>query len=159
MSEALEMGPRNDPLGFARRSRENLRIIEERFEAIGEGHVVTQVVQSLLAYIVFPKEKKYYANLAHYTVQQIYGDNPPFVQVLGDTPDMGELLRHLRNAVCHGLVIFHGTGPQGGDSRKLEEIFIEFADRVNAKSPIYWQILIEGVQLRSFMFNMIERGI
>jgi hypothetical protein len=154
----LEMGPRNDPLGFAQRSYVNLRIIEQCLEEKGEGHVVTQLVQSLLAYIVFPKEKNYYDNLKSYTIQQVYGDNPPFVQMVGKTNNMNQLLRHLRNAVSHGLVVFHGSGPYGSNSRKLEEIFIEFSDRQDDDSPIDWQILIEGVRLRAFMFDMIERG-
>lgn len=55
MSETLEMAPRNDPLGFAQRSYINVRIIGQGLEEKGEGHVVTQLVQSILGYIVFQK--------------------------------------------------------------------------------------------------------
>jgi hypothetical protein len=159
MSHEIKMGRRNDPLGFAQRARENLRIIEESLASKGEGHVVTQVVQSLLAFIVFPKEKHFYDKLKAEPIADMYGNNPPFVQMIGKTNNMNQLLRHLRNAVAHGLVVFHGHGPEGADSRKLEEIFIEFSDREDENSPLNWQILIEGPQLRTFMFEMIARGI
>jgi hypothetical protein len=71
---------------------------------------------------------------------------------------MWQLLRHMRNAVCHGLVNFHGTGPDSSNSRKLEEIFIEFSDRPHANDPIGWQIIIEGVDLRRFIFHLIDEG-
>jgi hypothetical protein len=59
-SHEMSMNPRNDPIGFAQRAHENLRIIEASQSVIGEGHVVTQLVMSLFAFIVFPKEKKKY---------------------------------------------------------------------------------------------------
>jgi hypothetical protein len=83
---------------------------------------------------------------------------PRPIQIIGTTYTVGQLLRHMRNAVCHGLVIFHGTGPDSSNSRKLEEISIQFSDRVNAYNPINWQIAIEGVDLRSFLFHLIDEG-
>jgi hypothetical protein len=156
--DKLELGPRNDPIGFAQRSYMNLRIIEKSLEKTGEGHVVTQLVQSLLSYIVFPKERRFYDYIKHISLDEIYGAERPFVQMIGKTNNLNQLLRHLRNAVGHGLVVFHGSGPHGSDSRKLEEIFIEFGDREDPNGPLDWQILIEGVHLRTFMFNMIERA-
>ena len=159
MSHTLKLGRRNDPLGFAFRARENLRIIEESPADKGEGHVVTQVVQSLLAFLVFPKERHFYDKLKAEPIDRIYGGDLPFVQMIGTTNNMNQLLRHMRNAVAHGLITFHGHGPEGADSRKLEEIFIEFADRSHPNRPIDWQILIEGPKLRAFMFDLILRGI
>jgi hypothetical protein len=53
-----EMPSRNEVLGFAARTRENLDCIERAFMDKGSGHVVTQLVSSLLGLIVFPHEKK-----------------------------------------------------------------------------------------------------
>ena len=53
---------------------------------------------------------------------------------------------------------FHGTGPDLSDSRKLEEIFIEFSDKPHANNPIDLQIVIEGVDLRRFIFHLIDEG-
>jgi hypothetical protein len=62
----------------------------------------------------------------------------------------------MRNAVSHGLVVFHGRGPAGADSRELSEIAIEFSDRQNEERPVDWQIIIEGVQLQAFLYRMVE---
>jgi HEPN pEK499 p136 len=159
-SHPLVMEPRNDPIGFAKRSHENLRLIEEGLAERGEGHVVTQLVQSLLAYLVFPKERGYYSQINTLKLSDLEERGwPRPVQIIGTTKEnVGDLLRHMRNAVCHGLVIFHGTGPDESNSRKLEEIFIEFSDRANADSPINWQVAIEGVDLRRFLFQLIDEA-
>ena len=154
---AMEMAPRNDPLGFMQRSQQNLRLIEERYADKKEGHVVTQLVQSLLAFVVFPKAKHYYETMDHLTLDYLeeYGWPRP-EQKIGKTNTLRELLWHMRNAVSHGLVVFHGHGPDGSNSRELSEISIEFSDRPNETSPFNWQIVIEGLHLRAFVFRMIE---
>jgi len=40
----------------------------------------------------------------------------------------------------------------------LEEIFIEFSDKPHANNPIDLQIVIEGVDLRRFIFHLIDEG-
>jgi hypothetical protein len=158
---SLVMAERNDPIGFARRSMENLWIIEKSLADRGEGHVVTQLVQSLLAFLVFPKERGYFRlmNAVQLSALEEKGWPRP-LQIIGETKDAGDLIRHMRNAVCHGLVVFHGTGPDGSNSRKLEEIFIEFSDRPPhpPNSPINWQVAIEGVDLRRFLFQLIDQA-
>ncbi|MDP3074736.1 HEPN family nuclease [Bradyrhizobium sp.] len=158
-SHPLVMEPRNDPIGFAKRSQENLRIIEESLADKGEGHVVTQLVQSLLAYLVFPKERGYYTQLNSMQLSTLEQNGwPRPEQIIGTTKDAGDLIRHMRNAVCHGLVVFHGIGPDSSNSRKLEEIFIEFSDRPKPGADINWQVAIEGVDLRRFMFELIHEA-
>jgi MarR family transcriptional regulator, temperature-dependent positive regulator of motility len=56
-ADANGLPSRNDILGFAMRARENLRCIEEAFKASNEGHVVTQLICSLLGLIVFPQQR------------------------------------------------------------------------------------------------------
>jgi HEPN pEK499 p136 len=158
-SHPLTMEPRNDPIGFAKRSRENLRLIEESLADTGEGHVVTQLVQSLLAYLVFPKERGYYAQLNGIQLSTLEKNGwPRPVQMIGTTKHAGDLIRHMRNAVCHGLVVFHGIGSDSSNSRKLEEIFVEFADRPEPRAEINWQVAIEGVDLRHFLFQLIDEA-
>lgn len=160
----LALAPRNDPLGFAQRAHENLQLIEGSYAKDDEGHVVTQLVLTLLAYIVFPKEKRYYATIENVQLaeleQQRRWRRPR--QVIGTTETFGDLIRHMRNAVSHARVKFYGTGPQSSDSRKLEEISIEFSDAPPGKDkdgkekPINWQIVIEGVGLRAFLNQLIQ---
>ena len=46
---------RNDALGFAARTKQNLLMIEKAFEAGEDVHVVTQLVVSLLGLVVYPR--------------------------------------------------------------------------------------------------------
>ena len=155
----MEMAPRNDPLGFMQRSQQNLRLIEEKYADEKEGHVVTQLVQSLLAFVVFPKAKDYYKRTDYLTLDDLEERGwPRPKQTIGETNTLGCLLRHMRNAVSHGRVVFYGGGPDELNARELSEISIEFSDRpIQPKNaPINWQVMIEVVHLRDFVFRMIE---
>ncbi|MDA9453750.1 hypothetical protein XI07_19000 [Bradyrhizobium sp. CCBAU 11445] len=97
--------------GVIQRSRANLELIEATYASEGQGHVVTQLDQSLLAFIVFPKEKHFYESIAQTTLDDLASLGwPSPAQIVGETDTLGQLLRHLRNAVSHGLIIFHGAG-------------------------------------------------
>jgi hypothetical protein len=142
------------------RSQANLELIEAWYSTTNEGHVVTQLVQSLLVFIVFPKEKSYYERLNSIGINQFEKRGwPRPVQIIGATNSLGQLLRHMRNAVAHGLVVFHGTGPEGADARNLDEIFIEFSDKVPGENnPIHWQVAIAGNDLKDFMFMIMREA-
>lgn len=153
-SQSTKLGPRNDPIGLARRSLINLELIEHLYAANKEGHVVTQLVQSLLAIIVFPKEQNLYDRFRQWRLSDLEDDQwPPLIPVIdteADTKTLFDILRHMRNALCHGLVTFYGHGPDGPDSRDVKSIWIEFADRDNFDSPIDWVFRIEGKDLKKF---------
>src|SRR3981081_1247769 len=100
-SHPLTMEPRSDPVGFAKRSRENLRIIEESLGDKGEGHGVTQLVQSLLAYLVFPKERGYYTQLNGIQLSTLEKNGWPRPgQVIGTTKKAGDRIRHHATPGC-----------------------------------------------------------
>lgn len=154
----LTMAPRNDPLGFAERGWSNLTIIEDTFKTQGKGHVVTQLVQTLLSVLVFPKERWFYEYLSKVEISKLEKRDWPLPkQVIGTTSDMNQLLRHMRNAVCHGGVTFYSDAPSGSDSRFVEEITIEFVDRPKRNSDICWKVIMEGKDLRRFLYKIFER--
>lgn len=63
--------PRNDPLGLAQRAWTNLRLVEREYDAKEKGHVVTQLVQSLLTLIVFPKEGIFFEHIESCTLDKL----------------------------------------------------------------------------------------
>jgi hypothetical protein len=151
--QSLRLGHRNDPLGLARRAWENLRLIEKSYSSTKAGHVVTQLIQSLLALVVFPKEQGLLAVFKDWQLDDLEkrGWIRPrlYKNEKNDTHTLFDLLRHMRNAVCHGLVEVIGYGPDGSDSRNLDEISISFSDRQRDK-PIYWIAVIDGRDLKNF---------
>jgi hypothetical protein len=153
----LDLAPRNDPLGLAQRAWTNLSLIERAYDARNEGHVVTQLVQTLLALIVFPKAKEFFDHVSPKLLDDLEESGwPRPKQIIGTTDTLGCLLKHMRNAVCHGHLKFYGDDPKdGANSRKLHEITIEFSDRKN-KSPFDWRVTIEGQDLKRFLWHIFD---
>ena len=122
----LSLAPRNDPLGFAQRALSNLSVIEKKFEqdgVEGRAHVVTQMVQSLLALLVFPQEKGLFKRLDELSAADVAW--LPITELNGKKVKPSESLRRMRNAVCHNSVTFSGASTEGPDSRFVDEIWIE----------------------------------
>lgn len=87
---------------FAQRTFANLQTIENSLQVNNEGYEVTQMVNSLLALIVFPKErhlatgnkskwKKYLSKYVVYPNKNISYDN---------------IMKNLRNAISHSHIFF-----------------------------------------------------
>jgi hypothetical protein len=154
---SLQLAPRNDPIGIGQRAWNNLRLIEQLYDVHKEGHVVTQLVQSVLTIIIFPKEKKFFDHIAHCQLRDLEKRGwPRPKQVIGKTDTLGQLFRHMRNAVCHGLMKFYGDSKDGANSRDLSKISIEFSDRNKDKAPIHWQVIMEGPELRLFLYYIVD---
>jgi HEPN pEK499 p136 len=153
----LELAPRNDPLGLTQRAWRNLNLIEREYEERDEGHVVTQLVQTLLALIVFPKARGFPEHFSLIQMDKLEERGwPRPMQKIGKTETIGGLLKHMRNAVCHGLLKFYGDSKEGSDSRKLSEITIEFSDRKGDKAPIDWKVTMEGQDLKRFLWHIFD---
>ena len=54
--QPFKLPSRNNPSGFAERTRKNLELIERAYSVGADVHVVTQLMLSLLGIIVFPWE-------------------------------------------------------------------------------------------------------
>lgn len=87
---------------FAQRTFSNLKVIEQASKDGNEAYEVTQLVNSLLALIVFPKErcyitsnkgkwKKYLSKYVIYPNKNITYDN---------------IMKNLRNAISHSHILF-----------------------------------------------------
>lgn len=146
--------PRNTRAGLAERAIKNLETIMRAYEVGGDVHVVTQVILSLQAIVVFPWESKAF--------QQIQGrplsDVAALWQIKTDTYNekcvtLGLLIRHVRNAISHRGLLF------SSDSRLLKDVTIEFTDRFEDKKKgihYLWVAEIRGDFLYEFCHYLLQ---
>jgi DNA-binding MarR family transcriptional regulator len=145
------MPSRNDVLGFAARTRENLDCIERTFKDKRSGHVVTQLVSSLLGLVAFPHEKHLDAELKEIRLDRLAVEGWPRWEIRkGKCETLGSLVRRLRNAVAHGRLRF------SSDSRELGEVTIEVEDwHPHAREP-HWRARIGAADLRAFCLRYVD---
>lgn len=136
---------RNDSLGFAERTRENLEFI---LDASGRGkhvHAVTQLVNSMLGLVCFPWQALVLDRAKQVSFDTLLQDGwPQFNVTLGKCDTLHDFLRHLRNAVAHGHMTY------SSDSLNPNEVEIRFEDRRNENSPVNWWALIRAEDLKVF---------
>lgn len=100
----LGLAPRNDPLGLAQRGWANLLLIEKEYSENLHGHVITQLLQSLLTLVIFPKEKEFFEYVSHCTLDDLEKTGWPRPrQIVGETNTLAELFTHMRNAAIDAL--------------------------------------------------------
>ena len=147
----MRFASRNNALGFAARTRKNLDHIEKAYARNVDVHVITQLANSLLGLIVFPKEKNFYSHVKALELQQLEAQGWPQWQIWkGERLTLGDLVDHLRNAVAHGHMAF------SSDDREPGKVTIEVEDyKRNAKVP-YWCARIQADDLRSFCLKFID---
>jgi HEPN pEK499 p136 len=153
------IGPRNDPLGLVRRSISNLELIERSYASHKEGHIVTQLMQTLLMLIVIPKEKGLLDQFRRWRLIDLNEQKWPSLRPIkddeNDTATLYDVLWHMRNSISHGLFTFSGDGAGGSNSRDINEIVVEFQDRNAPTAPIDWELRLEGPEVRK-LCKLIE---
>ncbi len=152
--QAAKDGPlntRNDPFGFARRTMTNLDQIEaQRAAGNKQVHVVTQRVLCLLGLVVYPFQSGFENNLKSLKLEKIAEEGwPTWHTFLGTNKTLGQLVRHLRNAVCHRNLIFLS------DSADPAQVRIQFWDQ-NGKSDPHWRVEISADDLLIFCRKFVE---
>ena len=145
---------RNDPFGFALRTRKNLNCILEAHARSEDVHPVTQVTCSLMGIVVFPWERKHRLEKSKTPLSEIFHDPKLEFDVLkgkGEVETLGEFWCLIRNAACHGRVKF------SSDSKELKEVKITFTsgDKEGEEFEIKWQISMRGDQLLLFCQGLI----
>jgi hypothetical protein len=142
---------RNYALGFAERTRKNLRAIENAYDRHEDVHVVTQLATSLLGLLVFPREKLFMDSVNHLKISTLLQSGWPRWEItVGSSVTLGDLVRHVRNAVTHGHMTF------SSDSRNMDEVQIEFEDYKRGEDKPYWVARIGATDLRSFCLQFID---
>ena len=95
---------RNDPLGFAERTRKNLAALEAVASIGADVHVVTQVTTSLLGLVAYPWEKQVAKQFKASSLQELVQRGwPAWKFLLGTFETLDDLARHLRNAIAHSF--------------------------------------------------------
>jgi len=134
---------RNLTAGFAKRTRKNIEVIEQAYNDCQEGHVVTQLVNSLLGLIVVPWERN--AAFFHDRLGVLEAQGWPRIEVTkGKCDTLGQLVENLRHAVAHGHFGF------SSESRSVDEVVIAFSNRG-------WRAEIKAQDLKRLCSKLCER--
>ena len=139
------LAPRGASLGFAQRTLKNLRHIEEAHANNQDVHVVTQTILSLVGLVVFPWAQGFDTNIRNLKYQILAEQGwPPWSISLGDADTLGQLTRHIRNAVAHRRIVFSSDSLDSGD------VEIQFEDAPSETAPPNWRATIRADQLQIF---------
>jgi len=129
---------------FIARTQKNLIAIECLKEKGGEVYEVTQLLNSMLGLLIFPKERRLYEKIQPKSWDTMVEEGWPLPS--GDNAhvsDLEELIRHMRNAVAHckfNLTTDHD-----------EISSIEFRD-----IPSFWTGVYDVASLRKFVYMFLD---
>jgi len=93
---------------FAERTQKNLHAIEHLLKNGSEVYETTQLVNSMLGLLVFPREE-FVDSIPETPFTLLQRDGWPVPKVLNGFPevkDLRELVRYLRNAIAHFNIVF-----------------------------------------------------
>ena len=144
---------RNDPYGFALRTRKNLDNILAAYDRGADVHPVTQVTCSLMGIAVFPWEHEHKLEDSKLPIAEVFHDPDLEFEVLhGNIKTLGQLWRVIRNAVSHRGVEF------SSDSRELRDVKMLFTSghKKGGQFETKGQISIRGDQLLRFCHGLLD---
>src|SRR5882757_7386725 len=133
--------------GYAMRTRKNLEfIVGVHMAQIGDVHVVTHLVNSLVGLVVFPWERTLPESYRHLLLVDLEEKGwPAWDHGTSARPPktLWQLIMHLRHAVAHGRVEF------SSNSRNLDEVMLSFWNLPPGDAP-RWDDRIRGDDLLEF---------
>ena len=142
---------RNDAIQIVRLTRKNLEYIRSARERGEDVHEVTQLVTSLLGLVVLPKQQYWEEQSWKSKLDELTGQGWPKWDIQkGSADNLGELIKHVRNAASHGRITF------SSDSRELSKVELVLEDAKGENSPPYWRAEIRGDHLYSFCLRFAE---
>ena len=151
---------RNEAIGFALRTRKNLRYVRSAFDQGEDVHVVTHLVNSFLGIVVVPKERYLEEDFWSVGLDELTERGWPKWRITLDDPPknapktetLGALIRHLRNAASHGRFQFTGNA----DSRCLSEVGLLVEDGPPKAKVPNWRSEISGPDLYRFCVQLAD---
>lgn len=161
----IPLNSRNLSSGLAQRTLRNLEFIKGGSATV--VHAVTQVVNSLLALLVFPveKEERFFGKFSgdvFPTVQCSHGSKHPDLVAIQDKlrkqfglsslavvkfdncANVSRFFRRLRNAIVHKHLRFGGSDP---DSKLLADVKVTLGDKPRTASDFDWEIAMTAEDL------------
>jgi HEPN pEK499 p136 len=147
----MEYHDRNTVWGFSSRTIKNLEYLNKAWRAGGDVHVVTQLVTSLLALIVFPYQEIADRNIAELKAIQLAELEtrgwPAWRIDIGTSINFQDHVRHLRNAISYRRVYF------SSDDRDPAQVEIAFRDGVSNRGDWKWGAVIGALALEEFVLR------
>ena len=137
---------------FIARTQKNLIAIECLKEKGVEVYEVTQLLNSMLGLLIFPKERRLYEKIQPKSWDTMVEEGWPLPS--GDNAhvsDLEELIRHMRNAVAHCK--FNLTT----DHDEISSIeFRNFRRGDNHKEQPRWKGVYDVASLRTFIYMLLD---
>jgi len=96
---------------FANRTRINLSIIKDKAEADQNAYEVTQLINSMLGLLVFPREE-FFEKIPETNLKNLEKDGWPIPRIRGkykQASNLKQLIRYLRNGIVHFNINFTET--------------------------------------------------
>lgn len=153
----MEFSDRNVALEFAKRTRKNLLFIEQSRQDGCDVHEVTQLINSMLGLIVFPREEHFENKIMQLKLDDLVKQGWPRINSTkgkAKCKTLGNLLRLLRNSMAHYNLKF------SSDSRDGELVAItvkNFPYEGGKTSDVPdWIAEIPISDLRIFCFKFID---
>lgn len=134
---------------FAHRTVRNLELVEDVAASGQEAFEITQLVNSTLGLLVFPKEE-YYDAIPRKALQDLRDDGWPVPAAVGELPDandLQQLMRYMRNAVAHYNVQFLA------DTKGELNGFRLWNEREGKKT---WEAEVSTADLRDLLMRFID---
>lgn len=134
---------------FAKRTRKNLRAIES-LRSTGDVFEVTQLVNSMLGLLVFPREE-FLEKIPKVPLETLlaYGWPVPKVREgFTQAAHLGDLVRYLRNAISHFNIEFVGNG-----ENEIRSIRVWNTDRGGKKT---WEADLGLDELRGIAERFVD---
>ena len=137
---------------FARRTQANLRAIERLREAGHEVYEATQLINSTLGLLVFPKEE-YFDRIPETPLDELVAEGWPVPTVTGrfeQVSDLRQLIRYLRNAIAHFNIDFPGDG-----TNELRQLRVWNTPSRGSKTKT-WEAVLTLEQLRALTHRFVD---
>ena len=93
---------------FAERTKVNLALVRASAKEGRKGYEVTQLMNSMLGLLVFPREE-FYNNIPQLNITEMQESGWPIPRVLNNyrqVVDLNQLVRYLRNGIAHFNLLF-----------------------------------------------------
>ena len=106
---------------FAKRTKHNLKLIEENKSRGEEAYEVTQLINSCLGLLVLPQQR-YMNSIPKTPIDDLIKEGWVIPRVTGNFPqieDLNKLIRYLRNAVAHFNITFISDSENDIDTLKV----------------------------------------
>lgn len=103
------MDYQNLVVDFANRTRQNLHVIQAMSQNNVKVYEVTQLINSMLGLLIFPKEN-FYKTIPPLSIKELEEDGWKIPKVIGNfkqVENLQQLIRYLRNAIAHFHLEFY----------------------------------------------------